>query len=185
MKKFNVLMLTSSMLMSGMTLVSCNKVDKEATAADHVKVEKFLKQAATNDNFQLMAGMMAEDQSKKGEVSALGQKIYHVHSRTTPVLAEIAKKKAIELPAQMGSEKKALVDSLENKKGEEFDQTFADLEVTAHQEAIAFYEQADKEVADPDVQQFIDQILPVLKEHLAAAQELKDAVAQVDKNAKP
>ncbi|WP_210463857.1 DUF4142 domain-containing protein [Rufibacter roseolus] len=185
MKNINVWMLASLFSMSSMTLVSCNKVDKEASAADHQKVEQFLKQAATNDNFQLMAGMMAEDQSKKGEVGALGQKIYHVHSRTTPVLAEIAKKKAVELPAQMGSEKKALVDSLETKKGEEFDQTFANLEVEAHEEAIAFYEKADKEVTDPDVQQFIDQILPVLKEHLAEAQELKNAVAQADKTTKP
>ncbi|ALI98046.1 hypothetical protein DC20_02460 [Rufibacter tibetensis] len=168
-------------MMGSMTLVSCNKTEKEASAADRVKVEQFLKQAATNDNFQLMAGMMANDQTESGEVGALGQKIYHVHSRTTPVLAEIAKKKDVQLPAEMGSENKALVDSLEAKKGEEFDQTFAKVEVAAHEEAIAFYEKADKEVSDPDVQQFIDQILPVLKEHLAEAQELQNAVAQVDK----
>ncbi len=168
--------------MGSMTLVSCNKVDKEAVAADQEKVEQFLKQAATNDNFQLMAGMMAEDQAEKGAVGALGQKIYHVHSRTTPVLAEIAKKKDVTLPAEMGSEKKALVDSLETKEGEEFDQTFAEVEVAAHEEAIALYEKADKEVTDPDVQSFIDQILPVLKEHLAEAQELKNTVAQVEKS---
>jgi putative membrane protein len=181
MKKFNVWMLASSFIMSSMTLVSCNKVEKEASAADRVKVEQFLKQAASTDNFQLMAGMMAEDQSEKGEVGALGQKIYHVHSRTTPALAEIAKKKDVTLPAEMGSAKKALVDSLEAKKGEAFDQSFAEVEVAAHEEAIALYEKADKEVNDPDVQSFIDQILPVLKEHLAEAQELKNAVAQAEK----
>jgi putative membrane protein len=177
MKTYRLKMLALSFFMSSLAFVSCSKVDKEAVAADKVKVEEFLQKAATNDNFQLMAGMMAEDQAKKQEVGALGQKIYHVHSRTSPALEEIAKLKSVTLPAEMGSEKKALVDSLESKKGEAFDQTFAEMEVAAHQEAIAFYEKAGKEVADKDVQSFIDQILPVLKEHLAEAQDLKNALS--------
>ncbi|RNI29475.1 DUF4142 domain-containing protein [Rufibacter immobilis] len=177
MKKQKVWMLASLFSMASFAMVSCNKVDKQANAAEKVKVEQFLKQAATNDNFQLMAGMMAEDQGKTGSVGALGQKIYHVHSRTNPVLQEIAKKKAVELPAEMGSAKKALVDTLEAKKGEQFDESFAEVEVAAHEEAIAFYEKADKEVKDPDVQSFIDQILPVLKEHLSEAQALRSELS--------
>ncbi|WP_207435732.1 DUF4142 domain-containing protein [Sabulibacter ruber] len=173
MKKVNKWMLASSFFMSSLAMFSCSKVDKEASAAEKVKVQEFLQQAASTDNFQLMAGMMAGDQGRKADVGALGQKIYHVHSRTNPVLAEIAKKKDIQLPAEMGTEKKAMVDSLEAKKGEDFDQAFADAEIAAHKEAIALYEKADKEVNDQDVQSFIDQVLPVLKEHLTEAQELK------------
>lgn len=166
-------------------MVSCNSVDKEAYAADQVKVEKFLQQAATNDNFQLMAGMMANDQSKSGNVGALGEKIYHVHSRTNPVLEEIAKKKSVKLPAGMGSEKKAIVDSLEVKKGADFDKTFAEVEVKAYEEAVAVYEKADKEVVDKDVQAFIDQILPVLKEHLSEAVALQSELAKPSEQGRP
>ncbi len=169
--------LVSAFFMGSLTLVSCSKVDKEASAAEKAKVQEFLTQAASTDNFQLMAGMMAGDQGKKADVGALGQKIYHVHSRTTPVLAEIAKKKDVQLPAEMGTAKKALVDSLEAKKGADFDEAFAEAEIAAHQEAIALYEKADKEVQDQDVQSFIDQVLPVLKEHLTEAQELKNGLS--------
>ncbi|GAB2549579.1 DUF4142 domain-containing protein [Rufibacter soli] len=178
MKKSNIWLVASSFVLGSLGMVSCNTVDKEAYAKDQVKVEKFLQEAATTDNFQLMAGMMAGDQAKSGDVGALGQKIYHVHSRTTPVLADIAKQKDVKLPAEMGTEKKAIVDSLETKKGAEFDKSFAEAEVKAYEEAVAVYEKADKEVADKDVQAFIDQILPVLKEHLSEAVALQTELAK-------
>lgn len=172
MKKYNVKVLAYSLVFSGIALASCNKTDKVAAQAEHDKVEHFIKEAAANDVFELTAGMMAAEQSKAQKVDTYGQQIVQVHSRTNPVLESLAKRKHIELPAELPSEKKKLVAQLEDKKGEEFDKEFATVQLEAHQEAVALYEKADKEVEDKDIQAFVDQVLPVLKEHLVAAQEI-------------
>ena len=175
MKKISLLLIGSVFAMSSTTLVSCSSNQQEASAADHAKVEQFLQKAVATDRFELMAGMMAADQGKK--VDAYGQQLVHVHSRTSPVLESMAKQRRVELPNEMPSEKKAIVDSLETKEGEAFDQTFTDAQLEVQKETVALYEQAEKELKDQEIQAFIDQVLPVLKQHLAEAQELKNAVA--------
>lgn len=172
MKKSNVKVLAYSLIMSGIAFASCNKTDRVAAKAEHDKVENFIKEAAANDMFELTAGMMAAEQSKATDVDLYGQQIVHVHSRTNPVLEDLARSKHIQLSSELPSEKKKLVAKLEDKKGEEFDKEFAEVQLEAHQEAVALYEKADKEVTDKDVQAFVDQVLPVLKEHLAEAQEI-------------
>ncbi|MGV3541447.1 MAG: DUF4142 domain-containing protein [Rufibacter sp.] len=175
MKKISLLILGSAFALSTTTLVSCSNANQEAAAADKAKVEEFLQKAVATDRFELMAGMMAADQGK--EVDAYGQKLVHIHSRTSPVLESMAKQRRVELPAEMPTDKKAIVDSLEVKKGEEFDQTFTEAQLEVQQETVALYEKADKEVEDKEIQAFIDQVLPVMKEHLAELKELKNAVA--------
>ncbi|WP_192821569.1 DUF4142 domain-containing protein [Rufibacter sp. LB8] len=179
MKKSKIWIVASALFLSSASLVSCNNKASEETASEKVKVEKFLQKAASNDMFGMMTGMLAGDQGKEQKVAAYGQQLYHVHSRTSPAIENIAKRKNVKLPNVMESEKKVLVDSLEVKKGDEFDKSFADVQVAAHEEAVALYEQADKELTDPEIQAFIDQILPVLKEHLQEAQQLKTAVAKL------
>jgi putative membrane protein len=180
MKKYKSLLAAGAFLISSASLVSCNNEKSEVAAKEKVHVEEFLQKAASNDMFGMMTGMLAGDQGKEKKVSEYGQQLYHVHSRTSPAIETIAKHKNVKLPNVMDAEKKVLVDSLEVKKGKEFDKTFAEVQVTAHEEAVALYEKADKEVSDPEIQAFIDQILPVLKEHLQEAQKLKNAMAKLN-----
>lgn len=183
MKKYSFYLVALMCMCSSIAFVSCtNEKEQQAAAADRAKVEKFLQQAVANDRFELMAGMMAADQGKTDEVDAFGQKLVQVHSRTSPVLETMAKSRRVKIPEEMPVEKKAIVDSLEAEEGAAFDGKFVIAQLAVQQETVALYEKADKEVADQEVQAFIDQVLPVLKEHLAAAQELKNTLAMVNPN---
>ncbi|MFC6997775.1 DUF4142 domain-containing protein [Rufibacter roseus] len=173
MKKNNIWVLVWIFLVSCASLNACSESDEENTGSEVAETQEFLKKALAHDLFEITAGMMAEDQSKNGEVGGFGQQLVHVHTRTSEALQSIARRKSVQLPDQMPADKKSIINRLEEKEGTEFDQNFAAVQITAHQEVISMYEEADKKITDPEIQGFIDQILPVLQEHLAEIQKVQ------------
>jgi len=163
-------------MISCATLNACNETDEDATASDTAATAEFLKQATAADIFEITAGMMAEDQGDKQKIHSFGQQLVHVHSRTSEALTTLARRKSVQLPEEITVDKKRLINQLEEKEGQEFDQAFTEVQITAHQEAIALYERADKEIQDAEIQGFVDQILPVLKEHLTEIQQVQTEV---------
>lgn len=173
MKKHNVWVLVWIFLVSCASLNACSENDDESTGSDYTATEDFLKMVSASDLFEITAGMMAEDQGESSEISSFGQKLVHIHTRTNAALEEIARRKGIQLPDEMTADRKSLVNRLGEKEGAEFDQAFAEAQITALQEIINLYEQGDKQITNPEVQGFINQILPVLREHLAEIQNVQ------------
>lgn len=176
MKRYNVWMLNAAFLFGSVSLVSCAKEQTAAQKEDTKKVAQFLQKAVETDNFGIVTGILATDKSKAEAVGDYGMTISNVHSKTSPVLEDLAKRKYVEVSQTLPAEKKTLVANLEKSDSLTFDKEFIDVQIAAQQEAVALYEEADKELKDAEIQSFIDQVLPVLKEHLKEAQDLKMAM---------
>lgn len=160
-------------MVSCATLNACNETDDESAALEKTATAEFIKQATATDLFEITAGMMSEDKGQSDAITSFGQQLVHVHSRTSEALSTMARRKSVEIPEVMDVDKKRVVSQLDEKQGKAFDESFAATQITAHQEAIGLYEKADKDIKDPEVQAFVDQLLPVLKEHLAEIQKIQ------------
>ena len=86
---------------------------------------------------------------------------------------KIANARGVELPAAPKRSLRKEIEKLGKKNGDEFDRDFVrQVGVKAHEKDIKMFEHASKDVKDPELKAFVDKTLPVLREHLAAAEKL-------------
>ena len=177
MKKNNVWMLMWALLLGGTALVSCSDDDNyEMLEQDRARVATFMQNAAASDMFEITTGTMAQEQGETADVQMFGDMLVEDHSMTAMKIKEMADERNVNLPQSLPAPKQEIATRLDGKTGMDFDKDFAAIQVEAHQEAIALYEEADRDIADTEVQAFIDATLPTLRMHFTHAQQLKTTI---------
>ena len=77
------------------------------------------------------------------------------------------------LPTALDAQHQKMLDELKAKSGKDFDQSYDQIQVNAHQDAVALFEAYASGGDNPDLKSWAAQTLPHLKEHLSMAQKLK------------
>jgi putative membrane protein len=139
------------------------------------QVKEFMEKAATDGMFEVESGKLALQMSKNETVKQFAQKMIHDHSQANQQLMEIVRKEGVNLPPQMNQEQQKLYDNLKNAKN--FDQEYADTMVQDHKKAVSDFEKEKSKVTDnPEMKKFVDETLPILKQHLNLAEEMQKKV---------
>jgi len=96
------------------------------------------------------------------------------HSKTTEELASIVKTKNIkvDLPPKLDAKHQKLIDDLNSAAAQDFDKTYANQQVDAHQEAVHLFKKYAAKGDDADVKQFAEKTLPTIEHHLEEAKKL-------------
>jgi putative membrane protein len=97
------------------------------------------------------------------------------HQKTSSELKSLidgGKVKA-KLPTALDSEHQKKLDDLKAKNGKYFDQSYDQIQVQAHKDAVALFDAYAKSGDDPELQSWAAKTLPHLKEHLSMAEKLK------------
>ena len=134
----------------------------------------FAKTVAMSDMYEVEAGKIAQQKGQSPAVKGFGQMMVDAHSKTTAELKAIVQAKAIkvELPTKLDAKHQSLIDDLNGASNDDFDRTYADQQVTAHEEAVSLFEKFAKEGDNPDLKQFAQKTLPVIQQHLNDAKKL-------------
>ena len=77
------------------------------------------------------------------------------------------------LPPTMDSEHQRMLNDLQAKDGKDFDRTYDQIQLKAHQDAVALFESYSKNGDNPELKSWAAATLPHLKEHLSMAEKLK------------
>ena len=134
---------------------------------------KFLEDAASSGMFEVEIGQLAQAKATDQNVKAFAGMLVDQHKAANDELVKIANAKGVELPPGPKHALRREVDKLGRKNGDEFDRDFVrEVGIKAHEKDIKMFEHARKDVKDPDLKAFVDKTLPVLREHLAAAEKL-------------
>ncbi|WP_158700930.1 DUF4142 domain-containing protein [Phytohalomonas tamaricis] len=141
--------------------------------------ENFVDGASAINMGELDAVEMALDDDKDvpPEVKQVAQKIQKDHTQANQKLKQIAESKDLDMSATANMTSMASAPRLMVEDGKSFAADFAKLQVTAHKEAIAFFERASNELQDQELKQYATNALPKLKEHLQMAQDLQQKFA--------
>lgn len=165
MKKIQVnIALLLMLLGAAFTVSSCENDDSDDTD-NRLTETKFMVQAANTDLFEIQTGQKASAKGSITEVRELAQRLVSDHTTSSMELKALAERKKIALPDSLSEDKKIIRNRLSGETGTLFDKDFANVQVTAHDEAISLYEQAARELQDPGIKAFAIKILPVLKMH--------------------
>jgi len=181
MKKLNLVVVL--LLIGGFNLL-CQVVpaqqsdvdQKDLTSRDQdIEMEKkFVEAAAMKSMMEMKLGQLAQQEATSTEIQELGKTIVKDHTTAAKKLERIVEKKNMDLPATLDEKHQKKVDNFTDKSGEEFDRDFINMMVKDHKKDIAMFEKAQQDVTDPNLKEYIDNTLPVLKEHLEIAENIQE-----------
>jgi putative membrane protein len=145
---------------------------QEVALAQDTPEAKFLTEAVRGDLAEVKLGELAEQNGQSEGVREFGTMLVEDHSKALKRTAELAKDLNVIPPALPSTEQRQKYDALARLSAAEFDRQFAAEMVKGHQEEIAKYEK-QAQSGDSKVAELAEDLLPTLREHLAAAQRLQ------------
>jgi putative membrane protein len=134
---------------------------------------QFAQVAASSNMFEIGASQIAPKRTSNPEVLSLASMINQHHTTAMNELMGIMQARGMAIPQDMAPDKRHLMDTLGTTKGAEFDRTFViEAGVKAHQADIAAFQQQMPALSDPALKDWAARALPLMQQHLAAAQSL-------------
>jgi len=127
----------------------------------------FIPKAASGGMTEVELGKLAAEKGASQEVKDFGNQMVKDHSKANDELKEVAGKMNVTVPEKVDAKHQAMIAKMSALSGAAFDKAYVKGMVKAHKEDIAFFESADKEVKNEDLKKFIENTIPVMKEHLA------------------
>jgi putative membrane protein len=124
--------------------------------------------------YEVQAGKIAADKGQSDAVKQFGQQMVDAHAKTTEELTSIVKSKNIkvDLLSKLDAKHQKLIDDLNSASAQDFDKTYANQQVDAHQEAVKLFKKYASSGDDADVKQFAEKTLPTIEHHLEEAKKL-------------
>jgi putative membrane protein len=140
--------------------------------------EAFALFAASTGLAEIEGARLVLKVSKRSEVRDYAQKLMREHEKAMQDLRRIVTPRGLKLPPAPTGRHADMVTKLTGVATNDLDDAFLlRFGVDAHKEAIALYERHAKEGQDTELRRHAQQMLPMLREHMAAAQTLIHAAA--------
>ncbi len=149
--------------------------DKEKGAKAPASDAAFIKKAANGGMTEVALGKVAAEKGESKEVRDFGSRMVTDHSKINDQLKEVAGKMNVEVPAKVNAKHQAMIDKMSSMSGAAFDKAYVKAMVKDHKKDIAEFEAASKSVKNEDLKKFIDDAVPVMKEHLEKIQKFDQA----------
>lgn len=148
---------------------------KEKSNKATAKETAFIKKAADGGMTEVELGKVAEKNGQRSDVKEFGSRMVKDHGKANDDLKDVASKMGVTVPDKIGARHQADIDKMSKKTGDAFDSAYARDMVADHEKDIAEFEKARGEVSNEDLKKFIDDTIPVMKEHLEMAKKMEAA----------
>jgi predicted outer membrane protein len=135
--------------------------------------EKALKDMAIANMAEVATAKIALEKSRNAEVKAFAQQMVDDHTKGLDEVKAVAQAKGVTLPTDVDAKHKAEAAKLEKLSGDAFDKAYMANGGVKDHTAVHKKLMADaKKIKDPDVKALADQHMPVVEQHLKAAQQM-------------
>ena len=161
-----------SMLMAPAAALAADESTGQLSKGDY----KFLKEAIQGGQTEVELGELAKQKGNNQSVKTFGEKMVTDHSKANDELKSIASKKGATLPAELSHGERSDIEHLQKATGKDFDKDYASRMVKDHKKDVKDFEDAAKDLKDPELKAFAEKTLPTLQEHLRMAQEMEASV---------
>ena len=129
--------------------------------------------AAASDMFEIQSGQIAAQVSLSAETRQYGQMLVQHHTMTSNEMMAAARASGMPPPPPMlDARKQAMLDQLRSTPASRFDMTFFQMQVTAHQEALALHQTYAARGDMPALRAVAARAVPIVQQHLTQAQQM-------------
>jgi len=133
---------------------------------------QFITQAGASNLTEIAEGKLAQSNSDNVAVQVFGQWMAANHVAAGATLNAIAKQLGVTSGGSPTAEQAQEIQSLRSQSGAPFDQLYAQGQVTDHQQTLALVQQEAANGQNPTLKSLAQQLIPILEQHLAGAQQL-------------
>lgn len=143
-------------------------------------VSAYVPNAAMGDMYEIQAADIALERSKNAQVRELAQMIKADHTVASEKVKAAAPQAApdVQLPTALDERRKGLIDNLRSAAAADFDKTYIDQQVAAHQEAVTLHRGFSDNTDAPTLAEHARTVLPKIEAHLQRAQALQESLAR-------
>ena len=147
----------------------------QAPGTASLATQDFVNKVAIGDMFEVQSSQLAIEKKADSDTRPFAQKMIKDHQKTSRELKALIDKGKVQatLPASLDSEHQKMLSDLKAKDGRDFDVAYDQIQLKAHQDAVALFDAYAKGGDNPDLKRWAAKTLPHLKQHLAGAQKLK------------
>lgn len=149
-----------------------NKDMSTATMAVEKADADFSVEAANGNMIAVQLGGLAKTKAVKDRVKSFASMLITDHKKISEDLQKIAASKNITLPQELSNEAKKDINRLSKRNGLDFDRSYINMMVADHKKDVNKFEKAARDCKDPDLKNFIEQTLPLLRKHLDSAKAI-------------
>jgi putative membrane protein len=137
-----------------------------AFGQQRISSEDFAKKVAISDRMEIQSSQLALSHSPDGDTKPFAEKMVKDHQQTSAELQALVDsgKLKVSLPTALDTEHQKKLDELNAKSGKDFDSAYDHMQLQAHEEAVALFEQYAREGDNPDLKAWAAKTLPHLKE---------------------
>lgn len=151
-----------------------------ATASGTAKVSAADRKAITDMAVANMAevetGKLALSKSQNAEVKAFAQQMIDDHGKALSDVQTLAQSKGVTLPTELDAKHKAMSAKLEKLNGDAFDKEYMKMAgLKDHKDTHAKLQKISKSAKDADVKAAAEKTIPVVEQHLKAAQQMSSS----------
>ncbi len=133
---------------------------------------EFVTKAILVGLFEVQASELAVSQATTPFVREFAQMMVMDHGDANRELGQLARGKGALVPTELDQEYQSRVSTLRDQKGVDFDRQYRDMQVTAHNDAIALFDRAATKCEDADLKAYAAKLLPTLREHQRKLNEM-------------
>jgi len=143
--------------------------DEKFDSRKDQKDAQFLVNAAEIYMEEIGLAKLAQQKGTTSPIKELGRTVELNHQNSLDELTKLAKRKEVTIPNTITDQGDESYRLLNEKTGDEFDETYANLMVEKHEAAIAIFEKAADKSKDNQIQSWANDMLVVLRTCLAEA----------------
>ncbi|SHH63446.1 DUF4142 domain-containing protein [Massilia sp. CF038] len=120
----------------------------------------------------------AQSKSQNEQVKNFAQQMIDDHTRALNEVKQLAQTRGVTLPTELDRTHKAKADRMAALSGEAFDRSYMEQAgVAEHKKTHSKLSQAQTRAKDPELKALVARLLPVVDQHLNAAQQLHKSTA--------
>lgn len=150
-------------------------VGKTAAAAGAGSTKAFVENAARGDRYEILASELALDRARSPEVRKIAEEIIHDHRQASQELQAAVQAAAPDLtpPSDLDNRRQGMLDNLKAAPDEDFDKTYVDQQLAAHEEAVTLFNGYRDRGDDGPLKAFAAKTAPVLERHRAHVERVR------------
>lgn len=138
----------------------------------------YVPNAAEGDMYEIMAADIALERSQNAEVKTLATMIKTDHLAASNAMKALLPQAApdVALPTELDERRQGLLDNLRSASAENFDRTWVDQQIAAHNEALTLHRGFSDNTDAPQLAQHARAVTPKIEAHLRQAEAIKAAM---------
>ncbi|MFC3067743.1 DUF4142 domain-containing protein [Phenylobacterium soli] len=141
----------------------------------------FVSNAAQSDMYEIQAAKMAEQRSKNPEVKAFAKMMVSDHTKLSNEMKPLITAAGQTPPADLDQRRKGFLDNLKAAPDADFDKTYIDQQVSAHDEALTLMQGYAKDGGDAGLKAAAGKAVPIIQKHSDEAKKIQAKLSAAKK----